>query len=132
MQNAPLIITHSDFEKISALLHYADSVTAELLQEELDRATIVQAEDLPVDVVAVNSIVKFQDLDSGKISTRTLVMPNDANVEEKKISILAPMGAALIGLRVGQTISWPVPRGGEKRVHVLSVLKPAEAAGVSA
>ncbi|MEZ0393359.1 MAG: nucleoside diphosphate kinase regulator, partial [Pseudobdellovibrionaceae bacterium] len=105
-------MTQTDYQKLSSLIDFADPVTAELLQEELDRAAVVLTDQLPQDVVTMNSKVEFKDLDSGEDFVMTLVFPENANIKENKVSILAPVGAALIGLRVGQTMSWPTPRGG--------------------
>lgn len=118
-----LIITQDDFQKISRLLIAAQGDLAELLQEELNRAFIVTSEELPQDVVAMNSKVSFQDIDSGKELAVTLVYPHEANINENKVSVLAPVGSALIGLRVGQVINWPLPNGKEKRLKVVSVQK---------
>lgn len=119
--NKELIITRSNHEKITAILLIARKSVAELLGDELSRATIVADEDLPKDVVSMNSTVKFQDLESKKESIVTLVYPFDADIENHRISILSPVGSALIGLRVGQVIQWPFPNGKEKRLKVISV-----------
>jgi regulator of nucleoside diphosphate kinase len=124
-----LILTEKDFQKLSALIKSARPEIAEPLEEELSRAAVVPPEKLPTDVVSMNSTVTFTDVDSGKESTVTLVYPHDADVEQNKISILAPIGSALIGLRVGQVIRWPLPGGKEKRLKVVSVLYQPEAAG---
>jgi regulator of nucleoside diphosphate kinase len=123
-----LILTKADFEKLTSLINTANADTAELLEEELNRASVVADEDLPADVVSMNSKVRFQDLESERETIVTLVYPHDANIEENKISILAPVGSALIGLRVGQVIQWPVPNGKEKRFKVLSVISQPESA----
>ena len=117
-----LILTQADFQKLSSLIRSENSVTAELLEEELGRAAVVADEELPKDVVSMNSKVCFQDLETGKETIVILVYPHEANIEENKISILAPVGSALIGLRVGQIIQWPVPNGKEKTFKVISVL----------
>lgn len=121
-----LILTKSDFEKLTSLLNTATHETAELLEEELSRASVVPNEELPSDVVSMNSKVSFQDLETEKETVVTLVYPHDANIEENKISIFAPVGSALIGLRVGQVIQWPVPNGKEKRFKVVSVISQPE------
>ncbi len=122
MEKLPsLVISHEDYHKISAILSFAKADVAELLEEELGRAQLVAAEKLDTDVVAMNTLVTYTDLDSGKEQSLTLCYPNDANIELNKISILAPVGAALIGLRVGQTIHWPLSEGKFKRIRVTSV-----------
>lgn len=124
MEKLPsLVISREDYEKISAILSFAKIEVAELLEEELGRAELVAAEQLGTDIVAMNTTVTFTDLDSGKEQSVTLSYPNDANIEMNKVSILAPVGAALIGLRVGQTIDWPLSDGKVKRIRVLSVAR---------
>ncbi len=115
-----LILTSGDFQKLSSLVSSTQTKIAELLEEELSRASIVPDDELPQDVVSMNATVRFQDLDTEKESTVTLVYPHEANIDENKVSILAPVGSALIGLRVGQMIIWPVPNGKEKRMKVTS------------
>lgn len=119
--DSKLIITENDFQKLSSLVAISDSEVAELLEEELARASVVAPDRLPSDVVSMNSKVGFIDLDTGKESIVTLVYPHEAKIEENKISILAPVGSALIGLRVGQVINWPLPHGKEKKLQVVSV-----------
>lgn len=117
-----LILTQDDFQKLTSLINGVNLEVTELLGEELSRALVVANEELPDDVVSMNSKVRFQDLETGKETIVTLVYPHEANIKENKVSILAPVGSALIGLRVGQEIQWPVPGGKEKRFKVLSVL----------
>ena len=101
----------------------------EALEAELDRAEVVAPADVPADVVTMNSRVRFADADTGEEQEATLVYPADANVKESRISVLAPIGAALLGLSIGQFIEWPVPSGATKRLRVVSVLYQPEAAG---
>jgi len=118
-----LILTQTDFEKLSSLVAAAQPSVAELLEEELGRATVVPSEELPNDVVAMNSKVSFKDLDTGKESTITLVYPNEADIDEGKVSVFAPVGLALIGLRVGQVINWPLPHGKQKKIKVIESIQ---------
>lgn len=120
-RNPELTMTENDYTKLSALVANVSTKTAEQLELELDRAKIVQENEIPKDVVAMNSVVKFIDMENNQESTMTLVYPNDANIDENKVSILAPVGAALIGLRVGQTIDWPLPNGTTKHLKVVEV-----------
>lgn len=122
MAEQNLTITQSDFHKISLLIKDLESPTAILLEEELGRAAVIPDEDLSTDFVSMHSKVRFLDVDMNKESEVTLVYPHEANLQEQKISILAPMGAALIGLRVGQKIHWPFPNGKAREIQVLSVL----------
>ncbi|MCM2354405.1 MAG: nucleoside diphosphate kinase regulator [Pseudobdellovibrio sp.] len=123
LNNERPIITQSNREKIASILPIAREDIAALLEEELERANIVSDEELPEDVVSMNSTVKFLDLETDKESIVQLVFPQDTNIAENKISILTPVGSALIGLRVGQTINWPFPNGKVKQLKVTAVTK---------
>lgn len=92
-------------------------------------ATVVDSEDVPHDVVTMNSRVSFMELDTESESEVTLVYPSDADVNRNRISILAPVGAALLGLSVGDEIKWPLPSGKVRAYKIISVLFQPEAAG---
>jgi regulator of nucleoside diphosphate kinase len=77
----------------------------------------------------MNSRVRFEDLDSGEQLEVTLVYPRDADVDQSKVSVLAPVGSALLGLSVGQSISWPLPGGKSRHLRVVGVTYQPEAAG---
>lgn len=127
MKSEPnLILSEIDFKKISALLVLNRSDIFDLLEEELHRAEIVPLEKLPSDVVCMNSLVTFLDLQSDKQTVVELVYPHQVDIEKNKISVLSPIGAALIGLRVQQSIHWPMPNGKEKILKVISVQKVVE------
>ena len=98
------------------------------LREELQRATVVDAKDVPADVVTMNSRADMRDLESGETVTFTLVFPAEANIEEDKISVLAPIGAGMLGYRVGDEFEWKVPAG-VRRMKVMKVHYQPEAAG---
>jgi regulator of nucleoside diphosphate kinase len=98
------------------------------LVEELHRATIVDPKDVPADVITMNSRADLLDLDSAENVTFTLVFPSDANVEEGKISVLAPIGAGMLGYRVGDGFEWNVPSG-VRRMRVTRIDYQPEAAG---
>lgn len=117
----PLVMNESDHKKLSSLVENIQSQTTELLEQELARATIVGNDQLPHHAVSMNSVVNFIDLDSQKEMTLTLVYPHEADMSQNRVSILAPIGSALIGLQVGQTIDWPLPNGNIKRLQVISV-----------
>ncbi len=121
MHDPKLILSQEDFQKLSQLLLSASRDTAQLLEEELGRASVVTPDKVPRDAVTMNSTVKFVDQDSGKETVVTLVYPHEANIQEQKISVLSPIGSALIGLRVGQSINWPMPNGTERNLKVISV-----------
>ncbi|HJY36454.1 MAG TPA: nucleoside diphosphate kinase regulator [Steroidobacteraceae bacterium] len=81
------------------------------LEHELDRARVVEGELLPGDRVAVNSAVRVRDLDSGVAHGYTLVWPSQADAAKRRISVLAPMGTALLGCRAGDRVEWQMPGG---------------------
>jgi regulator of nucleoside diphosphate kinase len=98
-----------------------DGPTAELLAAELDRATLVEAGGVPADVVAIGSRVRFQEERSRTEREVVLVFPSDANASAGRVSVLAPVGAALLGLRVGDVIDWPIPGGRTASIRILAV-----------
>ena len=101
------------------------------LQAELGRANIVEPAEMPPDVVTMNSTVTFRIESSGKDFSLTLVYPGDIGDGAEKVSILAPVGSALLGLREGDEISWPGPGGGLLQVRILKVVYQPERAGRS-
>ena len=98
------------------------------LLEELQRAVIVDPQEVPNDVITMNSRADLLDLESGETLTFTLVFPMDANVEEGRISVLAPIGAGMLGYRVDDEFEWNVPAG-VRRMRVTRVDYQPEAAG---
>ena len=100
----------------------------ERLAEELDRAEVVTPQHLPHDVITMRSRVRLRDLDSGHVVIYTLVFPNEADLGQGNISVLAPIGTAMLGYRVGDIIEWDVPAG-RWRLRVEEVLYQPEAAG---
>ncbi|MCB0370397.1 MAG: nucleoside diphosphate kinase regulator [Bdellovibrionales bacterium] len=118
-----LVILKNDYERLISLVGIIQSETSELLEDELNRANIVEKDELPPGIVTMNSIVTFSDESANKELTIKLVYPNDVNQKDdiQRISVFAPVGAALIGLRVGGCIDWPLPNGKIKKLRVLSV-----------
>jgi len=129
-----IYITKPDMEKLRNLIDGVRENTAkptanlDSLEKELDRAKVVESKEVPKDVITMNSAVRLQDLASGEELTYTLVFPIEADIGEGKISILAPIGTALIGYGVGNIIEWPVPSG-TRRLKIQEVLYQPEAAG---
>jgi regulator of nucleoside diphosphate kinase len=125
----PLLIDFDTYDRLQALATRSDrlpEVTAELLQE-LERARLVPAAQLPDDAVRVGSRVTYQDEASGAIRTIDLVWPAQADVPSMRISVLTPIGAALIGLAAGQSIAWTA-RDGKKHVLTVTAVEQAEPA----
>lgn len=125
MNTQNLILLESDYQRLINLVKTTETETAELLEDELNRATIVKNFTAPLGFVTMNSIVSFLDETSGRESTIELVYPNEVSTPglHQRVSILAPIGAALIGLQIGHTITWPLPNGKVKRLKVTSVSK---------
>jgi regulator of nucleoside diphosphate kinase len=98
------------------------------LEGELERAEVVDPKDIPGDAITMRSTVCLRDLGSGKELIYSLVFPNEADIDKGKISVLAPVGTAMIGYRVGDTIEWEVPAG-LRRLKVQEVLYQPEASG---
>jgi len=118
-------LRRSDADALTRLVESAalsrDSQSSELLDEELGRARIVADDALPPGVVALDSRVKFEDLQTGEQREVVLVLPWKAASSQGRISVLSPVGSALIGLRVGDDIDWPLPGGRQRRIRVLDV-----------
>jgi len=95
---------------------------------ELNRATVIAPTEVPPDVITMNSRVRLLDLDTGEEMIFTLVFPAQADIAESKISVLAPIGTAMLGYRVGDTFTWEVPDG-ERTLQVKELLYQPEAAG---
>jgi regulator of nucleoside diphosphate kinase len=132
MSSAPSItVTRLDLQRLEQLLDSLDEYTpaAEALEEELSRAQVVGHEDIPAGVVTMNSRVICREEASGKDYHLTLVYPKDAGAGEGRVSILAPVGTALLGLSVGQQIDWPGPGGKPLKLTLLAVEYQPEAAG---
>ena len=133
MENqAPITLSRLDVERIESLLENPalhDLPAAERLRAEFDRAEIVEPRDMPDDVVSMNSSADCVDQSSGKHHTLTLVYPKDADADAGRISVLAPVGSALLGLRVGQSIDWPGHGGRTLHLKVTAIHYQPESAG---
>jgi regulator of nucleoside diphosphate kinase len=129
-----IYITEFDLKRLKGLIKYAEARWdkrviryLEELDDELDRAEIVKPEEIPTDVITMNSTFRLSTVDSGEEDVYTLVFPAKADSTNGKISILAPVGTAVLGYRVGDTVEWKVP-GGLKRLKVQEILYQPEAA----
>ena len=100
-------------------------LSAALLLDELDRASTVAAERLPGNVVSMRSRVTFLDQATGERHAVQLVYPGEADMARQRLSILTPIGAALIGMRVGSAIDWPNRQGERRRLEIVEVIQPA-------
>ena len=129
-----ICITSTDMERLESLLDFVrptneiDLANLERLEEELCRANIVEPEDIPPNVVTINSKVWLREIDSDHEITFILVFPLEANLSEHKISILAPIGSAVIGRQTGDIIKWK-STGGIKRARIRKMLCRSEISG---
>ena len=130
MRNSSITISSTDFSGLLALVNSARldrRVPAEnlaALERELSRATVVDSSEIPAEVVTMNASVLFRDLDSDEIEQYTLVYPANADVRRGRISVLAPIGTALLGYRVGDIVEWRVPSG-KRRFEIVNVVPMA-------
>lgn len=120
-----------DYDRIEALIESANDrgVDTSALEAEITRAEVVEPAQMPGDVISMNSTARFLDENSGEERELTLVYPRDATGEAGRVSILAPVGSALLGLRVGQSIDWPMPGNRTINLRVLSIKYQPEASG---
>lgn len=116
-----LYLTQDDLERLSQLLEANRGGRFAQLEGELARAAVVPRARIPKDVVTMNSRVLFENETTGERREVTLVYPRDADIDAGKISILVPVGTALLGLRVGQSIEWELPNGARRRYRVVAV-----------
>jgi regulator of nucleoside diphosphate kinase len=134
MRETEICISEFDSRRLGRLLEAMnggasrDRGSLQSLEEELDRAQVVAPAEIPADVVTMNSRVRVTDLDRGEEMIVTVVYPRLASAEKGRVSVLAPIGTALLGSRAGETVAWQTP-GGVRRLRVDEVLYQPEAAG---
>jgi regulator of nucleoside diphosphate kinase len=133
-----IYITRDDLQRLQKLVDglkasaSAESRNVTALEEELDRAHIVDAKKIRADVITLNSRVRVADLDTGKTMEYEVVYPNTKpRSSADALSVLAPLGTALLGYRAGDIVEWHVPKG-KRRLKVVEVLYQPEAANMSA
>jgi regulator of nucleoside diphosphate kinase len=125
--NNELVLRTDDYRLLISYLNGGNSKTAfdarnaEALHAELKRAKLVDKDDFPDDVVRINSTVQVKAEEMDDIMQFMLVTPDRANIKEKRVSVMAPIGTALIGFRKGQRVKWKVPAG-EKTFTILDVI----------
>lgn len=121
----PLIIdaaVHGWLLALAERLRRQSPKLADLLIEELERAELRAPEAMPDDVVTIGSTVTYRE--GGRTHTVKVVLPNDADIEHGRVSVIAPVGTALLGLSVGQRITWEMPDGRARQLEVLEVRRP--------
>ena len=135
--NMPMItVSTTDLARLQALVNSARQDTRvplqllDALEGELARAHVVKPWELPGNVVAMDSTITFQDEDTGEEESYKLVYPTQANVSQNRLSVIAPIGTALIGYRIGDVIEWAVPAG-IRRLRITKVEHPPEHVGAA-
>ncbi len=134
MSEKPIHITASDLERLRNLIldsqatGYRKSEYLEKLRVELNRAIIVKPQEIPPTVVTMNSTIVLVDEDTSEEETYTLVFPESADLSKGRISILAPIGTAMLGYEIGDVFEWDVPAG-KRRLRVGKIIYQPEASG---
>lgn len=118
-----------DADRLERLIAWHGGPEAERLEEELMRAELIEPAAVPPTLVTMNSRVRYRDVSTGKEHAVTLAFPHDADASRGRVSIMAPIASALLGLVVGDEIEWPVPGGRTTRLRVLEIVYQPEAAG---
>lgn len=124
----PIVVTSRDFERLQELVSSHDGASVERLDHELARAEVVDPREVASDIVTMNSEVVSEDVATGVQRTVRIVYPEDADPKRGWMSVLGPLGSALLGLGVGQEIDWPMPQG-IRRLRVVAVTYQPEANG---
>lgn len=134
MSNKAIQITQFDFDRLKKLLWEAQSSTyrkSEYLKDlntELNRAEIVQPWEIPADTITMNSTACLEDVETGEEEIYTLVFPENSDPKQGRISILAPIGTAMLGYKVGDTFEWKVPDG-TRKLRIKKILFQPESTG---
>lgn len=121
-----IVLSTEDHRRLTELAHAGISIASTVADDllvELDRASVVPPEQLPDDVVRMGSTVRYR---TGEAEQRevTLVFPAEADIEQNRVSVMTPIGAALVGLRSGQSITWLTRDGRKQMLTVLRVIQP--------
>ncbi|KRG71249.1 nucleoside diphosphate kinase regulator [Pseudoxanthomonas dokdonensis] len=127
-----MTVSSRDLARLDALLDspaLRRHPAALALMDELNRARVLPPEQMPQDVVTMQSTIECRDLHSGQTHALTLVYPHQADVEKGHVSVLAPVGTALLGLAIGQRIDWLAPGGRQLRLQVAGIRYQPESQG---
>jgi regulator of nucleoside diphosphate kinase len=131
MRDHPIVITEIDAARLRDLIAVRarserDQDHLHELAAELERARIAEPEEVPADVITMHTRIQVLDLVSGERRELTLVLPRESDASAGRISVLAPLGTALLGYRAGDEVEWQMP-GGLRRLRIENVRPPAEA-----
>jgi regulator of nucleoside diphosphate kinase len=122
-----IILSAKDYDRLATLAHAARNRLPDLaseLAEEIGRAHVLGRDEIADHFVGMNDDIEFRDDTAGRIRQVTLVYPDEADISQGKISVMTPVGTALIGLRTGHSITWETPLGETRQLTVVSVRKP--------
>jgi len=134
MNQPSIFITTKDVEKLRDLIRdayhteYRGSDYLKKIAEELEKASVVLPDQIPADVITLNSTARLVDRETKEEMVYSLVFPEDADTSQGKISILAPIGTAMLGYKAGDTFEWDTP-GGKRIIRVKEIVYQPEAAG---
>jgi regulator of nucleoside diphosphate kinase len=133
MTNRSVLLTETDVDRLRGLVHnkhtrFSYGPLATQLEQELARGEVVDPQHVPKGVVTMNSRVRIRDQKTRKEETITLVYPEEADINDGRVSVLAPLGTALLGARVGDVVEVHAPAG-VRRIKVEKILYQPEAAG---
>jgi len=134
MNHRRIFITRQDRERLTTMLDEAlaakhrDAASLKELAHELAIAQIVDPQDVPADVVTMNSRVVVQDVETGESSEYVLVFPEQADVAEGRLSVVSPIGTAILGYAKNDVLTWQTP-GGPRKIKIAAIPYQPEAAG---
>lgn len=134
MKQNTIYVTRADADKLKTAIweaqgtEYRGSLYIQKLKAELGRAKIIEPQDTPPDVITMNSKASLLDVETGETMDFTLVLPDQADINLGKISVLAPIGTGMLGCRVGDTFEWDTP-GGKRTLRVTKIVYQPEASG---
>lgn len=120
-ERTPVVITEQDYRLIKRFVQQAPAGEGLALEHELERAVVVHKYAFPPHTVALNSRVRVEEQASKKVFELTIVAPGQADASKRRISVLSPLGTALIGFRKGEEVEWRMP-GGLRKFRILDVM----------
>lgn len=126
-----IYLTQFDVQRLNDKLAELDSATRKGLkglEQELDRARVVDSREIPANVVTMNTRLEYRDLEDDSLMEVTLVFPEDADIHQGKMSVFSPIGTALLGFAEGDALEWSTP-GGARRIQITRILFQPEASG---
>lgn len=124
MKQRAILLTETDYQRLNSLV--SGKRHLEELENEIEGAQIVAPNEIPSDLVTMNTTFRYLNVTDNKTGEMTLVYPHHADSKEKKISVTAPLGSALLGLRVGEEIEWTFPDGQTRELRVMEIISRPE------